>query len=478
MPAAAATEPEPATTDSSAAVGAGSAADAVIEVRGLGKRFKIYARPQDRLAEWFTGGRVKRHTDFWAVRGVSLSVRRGECLGVVGANGSGKSTLLKMITGALHATEGAAEVRGRTLTLLDLGTGLNPQLTGRANIVNAARMLGFPPGYARETMPAIEAFADLGEFFDRAVGLYSTGMRVRLSFSMFACFRPDVFIVDEALSVGDVFFQQKCATRLREMLDAGLTMLFVSHDQGAILNLCDRAILMDHGRAVFEGEPAETMARYTASLRGTTKFGPKRAGAPPSPSACGTGVSPVRTASASPAKSSLASDSAAILEHDVIGDRAASRFGAGDTRVLGCRVTDADGRDALRAFMGEALTFHVLIEGVRPVEQPRVAVQLVNRFGTLLFACGTRMLGHRLPALAAGDRLIVRLELVMDLEPGQYSFSVSTSEPAEDDPNAGVTHDTVPDLGPLLVMLDKSKPRPFFGAARLNVRASHEGMAR
>lgn len=463
----AATEPEPTSVNATAAP---PPDETVIRARGLSKRFKIYARPQDRLAEWLTGGRVTRHSDFWAVRGVSLSVRRGECLGVVGANGSGKSTLLKMITGALHATEGSAEARGRTLTLLDLGTGLNPQLTGRANIVNAARMLGFPPGYARETMPAIEAFADLGEFFDRAVGLYSTGMRVRLSFSMFACFRPDVFIVDEALSVGDVFFQQKCAARLREMLDEGLTMLFVSHDQGAILNLCDRAILMERGRAVFEGDPAETMARYTASLRGTSRFGPKFSPIHPG----GTGVPPVSTRSTSASETTATSDSAGILANDVIGNRGASRFGAGDTRVLACRVTDAQGRDALRAFMGEPLTFHVLIEGVRPVEHPRVAVQLVNRFGTLLFACGTRMLGHRLPALAAGDRLIVRLELVMDLEPGQYSFGVVASEPAEDDPNSGVTHDQVPDLGPLLVMLDKSKPRPFFGAARLDLRATHE----
>src|SRR5262245_31749013 len=198
----------------------------MVRVDNLGKRFRIFARPIHRLVEWIGGPSL--HTDFWAVRAVSFEVRRGECLGIIGANGSGKSTLLKMISGALYPTEGTFEVRGRVLSLIELGTGLNPNLTGRDNIIHAAALLGFPADFARTKMDEIRAFADLGDFFERPVNLYSTGMRVRLAFSMFACFRPEVYIVDEALSVGDVFFQEKCAGRIGGLVDRGMEMIFVS----------------------------------------------------------------------------------------------------------------------------------------------------------------------------------------------------------------------------------------------------------
>ena len=253
----------------------------VISADKLGKRFRIYKKPADRLWEWL---RLKRnvHTAFWAVRDVSFEVRRGQCLGIIGANGSGKSTLLKMLTGAMMPTEGSYHVEGRVLSLIELGTGLNPNLTGRQNIHNAAALLGFPPTYAKEKMPEIEAFADLGDFFDRPTMLYSSGMRVRLAFAMFACFRPEVFMVDEALSVGDVFFQQKCAVRLRELLDSGMTMLFVSHDQGAVLNLCDEAIVLSKGRPIFRGKPEEAVSRYSAALAGEgNRWARKKPAAPP-----------------------------------------------------------------------------------------------------------------------------------------------------------------------------------------------------
>jgi lipopolysaccharide transport system ATP-binding protein len=440
------TQPAPPASD--------AAHETMIRVENLGKRFKIYRRPADRMIEWATWGRRVRHRDFWAVRGVSFEVRRGGCLGVIGANGSGKSTLLKMLAGALFPTEGSFRIRGRVLSLIELGTGLNPMLSGRTNIVHAAALLGFPPGYAREKTAEIEAFAELGEFFDRPVQVYSTGMRVRLAFSMFACFRPEVFMVDEALSVGDVFFQQKCSARLRELLDAGMTMLFVSHDQGAVLNLCDRAILLEHGRPTFEGPPAEALARYTAGLRGKPRFAP-------------------RTERAAAAIQPARNDATAILAHDVIGPNPPRRFGTGDLRILATRVTDAPGRDATHAFMGHSLTFHVLVEAACPIDHPRVGIKLLDRFSNLLFACGTRMLGHTLPPMNPGDRLAVRLDVVMDLAPGPYTFAVGASTPDPADADAGIVHDEVGDLGPIHVILDKTAPRPFYGAARLKAEASH-----
>ncbi|CAA9403546.1 MAG: Teichoic acid export ATP-binding protein TagH, partial [uncultured Phycisphaerae bacterium] len=216
-------------TAAPAPLDAAAAAPVMIRAAGLGKRFKIYPKPWGRMTEWLTLGRARRHEDFWALRDVGFEVARGESLGVIGVNGSGKSTLLKILSGAMYPTAGTFEVRGRVLSLLELGTGVNPQLTGRQNVVNSSRLLAFPPVYVAEKMGEIEAFAELGEFFDRPVRLYSSGMLVRLVFSMFACFDPEVFVVDEALSVGDLYFQQKCAKRIGAMLDGGVTMLFVSH---------------------------------------------------------------------------------------------------------------------------------------------------------------------------------------------------------------------------------------------------------
>ena len=181
-------------------------------------------------------------------------MRRGESLGIIGINGSGKSTLLKILSGAMHATAGTFAVEGRVLSLLELGTGLNPELTGRQNVINSSRLLAFPPGYAERKLVEIEAFAELGDFFDKPARLYSSGMFVRLAFSMFACFDPDVFIIDEALSVGDVFFQQKCARRIQQMRQAGTTMLFVSHDLTAVEAPCDRVLLLHQGKVRHDGD--------------------------------------------------------------------------------------------------------------------------------------------------------------------------------------------------------------------------------
>ena len=258
------------------AVGGQPAPEVLVEAVNLGKRFKIYPRPSGRLVEWLSGGTVKRHQEFWALRDVSFEVRKGECLGVIGPNGSGKSTLLKLLSGAMYPTQGTFRVRGRVLSLLELGTGLSAEMTGRQNVVQSTRLLALGTGYAEEKMPQIEAFAELGEFFDRPVRLYSSGMLVRLVFSMFACFDPEVFIVDEALSVGDIHFQQKCAARIRQMLDAGVTMLFVSHDLAAVETLCDRVMLLEAGRVRHLGDKAAGSRMYYA-ISGASQVSASRA---------------------------------------------------------------------------------------------------------------------------------------------------------------------------------------------------------
>jgi lipopolysaccharide transport system ATP-binding protein len=202
----------------------------IVSMDGLGKRFKLYQSARDRLLDWLQVPPRVRYQEVWALRDVSLEVRKGECLGIIGPNGAGKSTLLKLLTGALHPTAGRMQIEGRVLSLLELGTGFTPELTGRQNIAQSARLVGFPHGYAEARAPEIASFAELGDYFDRPIKFYSTGMLVRLAFSLFSTMDPEVFLVDEALAVGDMRFASKAFGRIRRMHDSGTTLLFVSHD--------------------------------------------------------------------------------------------------------------------------------------------------------------------------------------------------------------------------------------------------------
>lgn len=427
--------------------------EVMVRIEGLSKRFKIYPKPSGRIVEWVTRGRAIRHEDFWALRGIDLQVRRGECVGIIGPNGSGKSTLLKIVTGAMRPTQGAAHVEGRVLSLIELGTGLNPLLTGRQNIHNAARLLAFPPDFAARALPEIEDFAELGAFFDRELRLYSSGMKVRLAFSMFACFRPEIFIVDEALSVGDVFFKQKCAVRMREMLDAGMTMLFVSHDTGSVLGLCHRAMVLHKGEPQFVGDPAEAVSRYTSIMKSD---GPQRRSGLPERSA---------------AKGGTGSAREAILAHDVTRERKSQRHGAGGAAVVAARVTDPSLADTTQTDMGGELIFHVLIASTRDVEHPRASIRLYDRHANLIFGGGTHGLGFPLPAMKAGQSMVVRFRLAMAVKPGDYSFGLGVDEPGPD--GTGRPLDRLDRLGPITVRRPTG-PRAFHGMARLPVSITHD----
>lgn len=454
-----ATTSGPALNANAAALQTQAQDDLVIWAHKLSKRFKIYREPWHRIPEWLTNDRINKHEDFWAVRNVSFQIRKGQCLGVIGTNGSGKSTLLKMITGALSTTEGECGVRGRVLSMIELGAGLNPHLTGRQNVFNAAMLLNFPPQFARDKIAEIEEFAELGEFFDRPFRLYSSGMKVRIAFSMFASFRPTVLLVDEALSVGDVFFQQKCMAKLREMLDDDLTMMFVSHSTDSILNLCDRVLLIEHGRQVFLGDSEEGVSRYLASMRGSPASGRQaKAKAKSAPKT----VSP---------RQALTEQE--IIEHDRIGNRALDRHGAGGLVILAARVRNQDGRDSTRALVGQTIRFDLLLESRTHIHSPAAGLRLFDRFGNRVFAAGTKQLGHELPAVDPGERLIVTFELTLEISPGEYTFGLGTSEPDADDPTLGYPHDRIDRLGPIIVGRPHAEPPTFFGTARLPLKTSH-----
>ena len=237
-----------------------------IVVTQLGKAYKQYPSRWSRLAEWLIPFSQQRHTMKWVLKDLNFIVSPGEAVGIVGINGAGKSTLLKMITGTTQATTGSVSVNGGVAALLELGMGFHPDFTGRQNAIMAGQLLGYSIEELDRLMPEIESFAEIGDYIDQPVRVYSSGMQMRLAFSVATAHRPDILIVDEALSVGDTYFQHKSFDRIREFNKLGTTLLIVSHDKGAVQGICDRAILLDGGRLAMEGEPEAVMDYYNAML--------------------------------------------------------------------------------------------------------------------------------------------------------------------------------------------------------------------
>lgn len=243
----------------------------VIELDGLGKMYRQYPKPWLRLADWMSLGTFRRSRERWVVRGATLRIEAGEAVGIVGANGAGKSTLLKIIAGTTRATEGRASVTGRVAALLELGIGFHPDETGRENALIGGQLLGYGAGEIAARVCEIEQFAEIGDYMDLPIRTYSSGMQVRLAFSVATAIRPDVLIVDEALSVGDAYFQHKCFARIREFKAAGTTILFVSHSAPIVKSICDRAVLIDHGEVIRDGEPDAVLDYYHALVARRTE---------------------------------------------------------------------------------------------------------------------------------------------------------------------------------------------------------------
>lgn len=240
--------------------------DIVLSVRNVSKCFEMYEKPVHRLYQTLCAGKKKFYKEFWALRDVNFEVRKGECVGIIGKNGAGKSTLLQIITGTLAATTGAVELKGRVAALLELGSGFNPEFTGRENVYLNGSILGLSKAEIDARYDDILAFADIGEFIDQPVKTYSSGMMVRLAFAVQVMVDPDVLIVDEALAVGDSAFQRKCYARMDELKARGVTILFVSHDTESVKQQCSRVIVLDLGTVVYEGEALAGVTEYMRRL--------------------------------------------------------------------------------------------------------------------------------------------------------------------------------------------------------------------
>jgi lipopolysaccharide transport system ATP-binding protein len=395
---------------------------ATVQTNNLGKTFRLYERSSDRFIEWLSLGRKHRHSDFWALKEINLAVYPGECVGLVGPNGAGKSTLLRIIAGTLSASEGTLSVEGRVLSLLELGSGFNPELTGRENVVNTAQLLGFPEDYARCHLADIEQFADLGPFMDRPIKTYSSGMVVRLAFSMFAFFDPDVLIIDEALAVGDAAFQRKCFRRMEELIgDGNRAVILASHDAQSIVKLCKRVYWLDRGTVRQSGDPTTVVQEYLREM-----FSNNRSTiAPPIPGPVSIaprlapGLNYVARPSTVPPQGRLARSAAAIIYPSV------------GVEVLGLWLEDQDKELASVIPVDEPFAICYCLRFIAAVERPVFGIRVTTVRGDCLIATNTQMLQLTTGNFLAGQTTIVRWPILPGFAVGDYFISCGCS--LEDD---------------------------------------------
>ena len=404
----------------------------VISVTDVGKCYHIYERPQDRLKQMLWRGRRQFYREFWALRCIAFNVQRGETIGVIGRNGSGKSTLLKLLCGTLTPSTGHLAVQGRVAALLELGTGFNPEFTGRENVYLNAAILGLDDAEIAHYLPDIIAFADIGEFIDQPVKIYSSGMAVRLAFAVVAHVRADILIIDEALSVGDAFFVQKCMRFLRRFQQNG-TLFFVSHDTGAVINLCDRALWLEHGQ-LQESGPAKTVCEhYLAALRET------KAGAAAQKKTDGGGEQsglsetvPQKRGRLESVDQRLAFINQTQFRNDL--ELFAFRPGnegnvTGAVRVEQVGFEDQHGRPLLWIVGGEAVTLVIEALALQELNDPIIGFYIKDRLGQNLFGDNTYLsYAAKSRKVQAGQRLVARFAFRMPvLAVGDYTVDIAVA---------------------------------------------------
>ena len=360
--------------------------EAVISVKGLKKMYKLYNKPSDRLKDAL-GLKKNGYAVNYALKGVDLDIYKGETVGIIGTNGSGKSTILKIITGVLNPTEGTVTVNGRISALLELGAGFNQEYNGIENVYLNGTMMGFSEKEIKEKLPAILEFADIGDYVYQPVKTYSSGMFVRLAFAVAINIDPEILIVDEALSVGDVFFQSKCYHKFEEFKKNGKTIIFVSHDLSSISKYCDRVMVLNKGTKVAEGRPKEMIDVYKQILVGQ-----------------------------------YAEDKKDILteegeHHELL------EYGSMEARIVDYYVTDENGTKTQAIIKGSEFTIHMRVHFNKDVEKPIFAYKFVNPKGVEITGTNTMYEKAFLRDGKAGETLDITFTQEMNLQGGDYIMS-------------------------------------------------------
>ncbi len=418
----------------------------MISARNVGKRYDIFDKPADRLKQAALLHRKTYSTPFWAVRGVDLDVHRGEAVGVLGGNGAGKSTLLQVLAGILRPSEGTVRRAGRVAALLELGSGFNAEFTGRENVFMNASILGIPKREMIERFDDVASFADIGDFIDRPVKTYSSGMRARLAFAVNIAVQPDVLIVDEILSVGDMGFKSKCMARLRQMREDGLTMLYVSHSAEQVRSICDRGLVLRKGKSMFVGTSSDAVKHYLKLVRDETTDRvieeEKRLG------------------------------EAKARATDVAGER---RFGVGHVQVERVDVLDSAGEPTRAVQFGQAVRVAVTVRCIEPVGEG-LSVSFLVRDAVGVDLMGTTTFDEHavLPELAAGESATVEFEFPCLLRRGPFGLSVAVHRVRERDYSDNLLLDQIDGCGAFRVVRDVDRPVHYKFHQPVNIRVTRD----
>lgn len=394
--------------------------EVAVSLKDVSKCYKRYGRPVDRLKELLLPGKSQAQ-EFWALRGLNLEIARGETLGIVGQNGSGKSTLLQIIAGTLTPTTGQVQVQGRVSALLELGSGFNPEFTGRQNVFFNGRLLGLSQEEITDRFEQIVAFAEIGDFLDQPVKTYSSGMFVRLAFAVAANTSPDVLIVDEALAVGDVYFQQKCFEHIRLLREAGTTLLFVSHDMGAVYRLCDRAILLEQGEVVLASKARQVIDLYEARLL-------KKLDSHSQNIQIQTRLKP----EAALALTDRESTPIPLIEGKVP-ERLSERLEEvmikqPEVEIEFIRLLDEDDHPLESVVSDQVVQLAIGTRFLDAFDDPHIGLKIRDRTGMVIFETNTYCMGCHAGAVEAGTLLETRFTFRVALIEGEYTITIGVSD--------------------------------------------------
>jgi len=358
----------------------------LLSAQNVGKAFRAYSSEWHRFARWF-GVPLKPAEEVWVLRHISFDVRVGEAVGLIGQNGAGKSTLLKMVTGTMKPTEGQVQVTGRISAILELGMGFNPELSGRENVRHAAGLMGFNAEQIEQALPDIEAFAEIGNYFDEPVRTYSSGMQMRVAFAVATAWRPEILIVDEALSVGDTYFQHKSFDRIRKFREQGTSLIIVSHDRSAIQTLCDRAILLEHGAVIKDGDPEEVFDFYNALI--------------------------------------AEKENSTVEVRKLENGKAQTTSGTGEATVEEIALYNSKGEPAEFIGVGEQVTLKIRVKVHHAIESPVLGYGIKDRLGQVMYGTNTWHTEQVLNHPHKGDEFLFSLAFPANLGVGSYSIQTA-----------------------------------------------------
>lgn len=395
--------------------------DAALRIENVSKQYRIYAKPGDRLKESLTRGRLKRHREFWALKNISFEIEKGTTTGIIGPNGSGKSTLLQIITGTLEPTHGSVSYDGRIAALLELGAGFDPEFTGIENIFMNASLMGFSRRETQKLLPDIERFAEIGDFIQQPVKTYSSGMYVRLAFSIAVHSTPDILVIDEALAVGDTIFQHRCVRRIKQMQEHGTTVLFVSHEPTLVRALCHRAILLSRGEQLADGLPLDVLNRYQSLImaRETAENSPRGA----------------------EQTDHWSSDTDVSGEHGSATQTNQKRLsyqfrhGNGDAEVIDAQLLDADLQPVELIDSGGRVNLKLRFLFHRDAVRPVCGFMIRSRHGTNVYGTNTEQQGIELGAAKRGE--VIEATFAFNCWLGQEHYFISVAVHSAD----GVAYD-------------------------------------